>query len=181
MVSSSFMSLYAWRGTILTLSQRSGNLDGPTDLQAEATDFQIKSPLCCPLVSVLPNKSCRRSLFQSCGFETPILIITYFSSSHFSVDLGISLHSWNIFVPGLEFSSPVQLLLLFSETCSPDIQLIKTQLPYSWFFMTLSSELFSDLLHISNPELSRDWTTSEAMIEHFSVSMTSCLFTRFAK
>lgn len=128
MVSSSFMSLYAQRGTILTLSQRSGNLDGPTDLQAEATDFQI---LCCHLVSVIPNKSCRLSLFQSCGFETPILIITYFSSSHFSVDLGISLHSWNIFVPGLEFSSPGHLLPLFSETCCPEIQLIKTQLPYS--------------------------------------------------
>ena len=129
MVSSSFMSLYAWRGTILTLSQRSGYLDGLTDLQAEATDFQIKSTLCCHLVSVIPNKSCRLSLFQSCGFETPILIITYFSSSHFSVDLGISLHSWNIFVPGLEFSSPVQLLPLFPETCCPEIQLIKTHLP----------------------------------------------------
>lgn len=79
MVSSSFMSLYARRGTILTLSQKSGYLDGPTDLQAEATDFQIKSTLCCHLVSVIPNKGCRLSLFQSCGFETPILIITYFS------------------------------------------------------------------------------------------------------
>jgi hypothetical protein len=51
------------------------------------------------LVSLIPNKSCRLNLFQSCDFAAlVILIITRVSSSHFYVDLAISPHLWNIFI-----------------------------------------------------------------------------------